>query len=109
MSGTTICKVCGSNRVIEVLNMGEMPNANGLLSKKDLKEVRSYPLRYYWCESCSFFQQIDQIPKEKLFSGFYTYQTGINTPVVEHFRRFAERMKSELDKRKSIRLRKLPE
>ena len=99
MSEAPTCKVCGNDRIIKVLDMGDMPNANGLLLKEDLKEVRSYPLRYYWCSKCSFFQQVDQIPKEKLFSGFYTYQTGINTPVVEHFKRFAERMKNELGKR----------
>ena len=99
MSEDPVCRVCGSDKIIKILDMGDMPNANGLLLKEDLKRVKSYPLKYYWCSGCSFFQQIDQIPKEKLFSDFYTYQTGINTPVVEHFRKFAERMRNELDKK----------
>ena len=100
MSNKPTCKVCGSSEIIQVLNMGDMPNANGLVSKEHLKEVRSYPLRYYWCSICSFFQQINQIPREKLFGDFYAYQTGASEPTVEHFRKFAARTKKELDRRK---------
>ena len=45
------CRVCGGDDVIEVLNMGKMPNANGLVSKEQLKDVKSYPLKYHACFS----------------------------------------------------------
>ncbi len=31
------CKVCGSNNLVKVLDLGSMPNANGFLTKQQLK------------------------------------------------------------------------
>ncbi len=94
------CKVCGSERVLKALDLGEMPNANSLVSKEQLQSVRSYPLEYYWCEDCSFFQQINLIKREELFGDFYTYQTGVNLPAVEHFKGLAEKLGNEANERK---------
>ncbi len=90
------CKVCGSLRMHKVLDLGKMPSANGLVEKKDLENVKSYPLRYYWCEDCSFFQQIELIGRDELFGNFYAYQTGVSLPAVKHFRQLSVEIGKEM-------------
>ncbi len=83
------CKVCGSAELYKVLDLGSMPNANGLVSKDQMSKVVSYPLVYYWCKNCTFFQQTELINRKELFGDDYTYYTGVNPPAVEHFRKLA--------------------
>jgi SAM-dependent methyltransferase len=84
-----MCRVCGSKKLLKVLDLGSMPSANILVLKEDLARVKSHPLQCYWCEECSFFQQVDLVDRDELFGDFYKYQTGVNPPAVEHFRELA--------------------
>lgn len=95
-----VCKVCGGSKIHKVLDSGSMPSANSLVSKEHIKDIKTYPLRYYWCEDCSFFQQMELIEREELFGDFYTYQTGVSPPAVEHFKALAEEMKTKVKERK---------
>ncbi len=90
------CKVCNSVKLHKVLDLGRMPSANELVLKKYLNSVKSYPLEYYWCEECTFFQQMELINRDELFGGFYTYQTGVNLPAVEHFKELALMVKENI-------------
>ena len=93
------CKVCGSLNVHKVLDFGSMPSANNLVTKDELNSVKSYPLAYYWCGDCTFFQQIEMISREQLFGGFYVYQTGVSSPAVKHFEELARNLKEKIAKR----------
>ncbi len=84
------CRVCGSSRLVRALDLGRMPSANSLVSREGLGLVKSYPLVYYWCGECTFFQQLELIGKEDLFGGSYVYATGASRPTIDHFTRFAE-------------------
>ena len=93
--GTYKCKVCGSLKLHKALDFGDMPNANGLVAKEHLNDVVSYPLIYYWCEECTFFQQAKLVNKENLWSD-YTFQTGVSKPSVEHFKKAADGLSKKL-------------
>ena len=76
------CIVCGGQNLYRALDLGVMPSANDLVGKSELKKVKSYPLIYYWCKSCSLLQQRTLIEREKLFGNNYAYMTGVNKETV---------------------------
>ena len=100
MEGSLLrCRVCGSSRLVKALDLGMMPSANSLVLKEDLASVKSYPLVYYWCSECTFFQQLELIGKEDLFGGSYAYATGTSRPTVEHFTKFAREIGNRVRKK----------
>jgi len=84
------CLICGSKNLTKVLDLGEMPSSNDLVSKNDLNKVKSYPLKYYLCNNCTLFQQLDLVDNSILFRNNYTYMTGVNKGLVEHFNQMAD-------------------
>ena len=95
------CRVCGNGGLHEALDLGVMPSSNGLVEKRYLSKVESYPLRYYWCDNCTFFQQVDLVNRMKLFGGNYVYFTGASPPAIEHFKELSLEMGRRL-RRKSF-------
>ena len=94
------CKVCGSTNLVKAIDLGPMPSPNKLLSKPMKEQFLSFPLRYYWCPVCSFFQQIELVDSKKLFEEDYTYQTGVSLPAVEHFISLAKDIDSKITSKK---------
>ena len=90
------CAACGGKNLISALNLGELPNSNEFVYKKDLKNIRYWPLHYYWCEDCGLFQQLKLVDSKTLFRDNYTYQTGVNLPGVIHFRKLSKTLKKDL-------------
>lgn len=86
------CRVCGNEHLYKALDLGVMPSANDLVEKRYLSKVKSYPLRYYWCGNCTFFQQVDLVDRKRLFGGNYVYFTGASHPAVEHFKELSLEM-----------------
>lgn len=76
-----------------------MPNANGFLTKQQLKRVKSYPLVCYWCKDCTFFQQAELVDRSELFNSHYTYSVSRITPRVDHLKALASVMKKNLKRR----------
>jgi methylation protein EvaC len=94
-----ICKICGSARLHKIIDFGKVPNANNLVTKAELNNVKNYSLVFYWCQDCTLFQQIEPAPREDLFNLNYTYKTGVNVPSVQDFKSFATRMSEQLPRR----------
>jgi len=84
------CFICGSKNLTKVLDLGNMPSSNDLVNKKDLNKVQSYPLKYYLCSNCTLFQQLDLVDNSTLFRNNYTYITGVNKGLVEHFNQMVD-------------------
>jgi methylation protein EvaC len=82
-----------------IIDFGRVPNANALVTKKELGRVKNYPLRFYWCSDCTFFQQVESAPREELFNVNYPYKTGVNVLSVEDFKSFAIRIGKQLRKK----------
>lgn len=97
-----LCAACGGSALILALDLGRLPNSNEFVYKRDLKKVRNWPLKYYWCQDCGLFQQLELVDSKTLFRDNYTYQTGVNLPAVQHFKELALSLKRDIDGRFAV-------
>ena len=96
MTGLT-CRGCGTAGLEVVLDFGNMPLANGLLSMDQLDEPEHrYPLALAFCSSCYLAQITQTVPPEELFRE-YAYFSSVSDAMVEHARQIVERTASEVD------------
>ena len=95
------CRICGSEDLAEVLNLGKMPPANSFLKKEDLeKEERVFPLAVYFCKNCSLLQLLDVVNPKILFENYH-YLTSTSAPLVRHFIQSANTLAKKFIKEKS--------
>ena len=91
------CRVCGASTVEEVLDLGDQPHCNSLLSEADLDVSEPvYPLRLGFCSTCTTSQIDYTVPKETMFAE-YLYVSGTTSSLRAHFRASAERLIAALD------------
>ena len=84
------CRLCKSKDFKLVLDLGEQPPSNALLSKKDLNIYEhEFPLRLFLCKNCYHLQLLDVVDKKYLFSN-YLYITSANKTMVNHFKTYSE-------------------
>lgn len=84
-----ICRVCGSNDLVQVLDLGRQPLAN-LLKKSESEKEKSFPLSITFCNNCSLVQLEETIDKEVLFSN-YVWVTGTSDTAKEYAEIFFDR------------------
>lgn len=90
------CRVCGGERVEEVLDLGDQPHCNSLLTDDQLDAREPfYPLRLGFCHECTTVQIDHTVPKETMF-GEYLYVSGTTRTLHEHFEDSAGRLKDAL-------------
>jgi novobiocin biosynthesis protein NovU/D-mycarose 3-C-methyltransferase len=83
----TSCRVCGSNRLHEILSLGDLPPANAYLSPEDLDDPEPrYPLSLRLCETCGLAQLGHVVPPESLFRS-YLFFTSSSSRMADHFAR----------------------
>ena len=83
------CRVCDSTALEMILDLGEQPHCNSLLTAADLTRPEPvYPLRLWFCRGCTTVQIDYTVPKETMFSE-YAYVSGTTTTLREHFRQSA--------------------
>jgi SAM-dependent methyltransferase len=78
---TVACRGCGGERLEPVLDLGETPLANALLTADalDADEPR-FPLRVAMCPVCALVQVTTSVPPERLFADyayFSSYVPGV--------------------------------
>jgi SAM-dependent methyltransferase len=79
------CRSCSSKDLATFLSLGEMPLADALLKKEDLKKAESrYPLDVAFCGSCSLVQILETVPPEVLFCRDYPYYSSFSDNLLEH-------------------------
>lgn len=89
------CRSCGSDQLIDILDLGDQPLANSLVS--DLTgQVVKYPLHTVFCPDCSLLQLKETVRKEILFD-HYIWVTGTSMVAKEYsnifFNRVLDRVK----------------
>ncbi len=78
------CRVCGADRPILVLSLGETPLANGLLLREQLEQPESkFPLDLVFCPKCSLVQITETVPPEILFRE-YLYFSSFSDAMLRH-------------------------
>lgn len=89
----TNCRVCGSDKLTEYLDLGMMPLSNNLLSMPTDYPNR-YPLKVLFCEECSLSQLSIVIDPETLF-GHYVYRSSISQGYKDHCSKMAIELKEK--------------
>ncbi|MEP0942318.1 MAG: class I SAM-dependent methyltransferase [Rhizobiaceae bacterium] len=89
------CRICGSNELEGVLDLGLSPVANHLLKSGAEKETR-YRLSASVCKSCGLMQIPPVLTPIELFPGDYPYFSSYSSTWLEHSKKFAEQVCSFL-------------
>ena len=63
------CRICSSNQLVEILNLGQQAPANSLYKSID-KKPPDVPLRLMFCENCSTVQLGENVDPKYLFSRY---------------------------------------
>lgn len=91
----THCRVCGSEKLIEYLDLGMMPLSNGLTNtKQEAIDIDRLPLKVLLCEDCGLSQLSIVVDPETMF-GHYLYRSSINKGYVTHCREMAKYLKEK--------------
>jgi SAM-dependent methyltransferase len=81
------CRVCGSSNLNQVLDLGETPLADRLVTEQSLNEPEPYcPLTVVFCSDCSLMQIIETVDPELLFGSNYSYYSSVSPVLLDHFR-----------------------
>lgn len=87
-----ICRVCGSIRLHEYIDLGRLPLANNLEATNDAARASDrYPLRVMFCEDC-YLSQLSVVVDPRVLYSYYTYRSGVNQGYVKHCRQMAEEL-----------------
>jgi SAM-dependent methyltransferase len=86
----TLCRSCKKPGLMPVLDLGQMPLADGLLTPDQLKQQEpAFPLEVSFCPNCSLVQILETVPPEVLFSADYPYYSSFSDHLLEHSRKNA--------------------
>ena len=90
------CQVCNSSKLNLVLDLGDQPLCDTLLTKEMLNQPEStYPLRMFWCEECSLAQLDYCVDGSVVFHPDYPYRTGITKELVEYLNSMSDSLISK--------------
>ncbi len=84
----TNCRVCGSDKLTQYLDLGMMPLSNNLCDTAHENPQR-YPLKVLLCEDCGLSQLSIVVFPETMFSN-YSYRSGISQGYRDHCRQMAK-------------------
>ncbi len=86
-SNTAICRSCGSQGLLPVLDLGSMPLSDGLLTSEQLKrDEAKYPLELVFCPECSLVQILETVDPNELFCDDYPYYSSFSDALLKHSR-----------------------
>ena len=91
MTAVTVCRVCRSARLIEVLDFGDLVLTGVFPASRD-EDVSSGRVRLCVCHECGLVQLGDTFPAEEMYGDNYGYRSGLNASMVAHLERIARRM-----------------
>jgi SAM-dependent methyltransferase len=81
------CRACGSERLEQILQFGETPLADRLITEERLSEPDvTVPLTLTVCTDCALAQIRETVDPEILFYSEYPYFSSVSPSLVRHFR-----------------------
>ena len=90
---TSACRACGSDNRREILALGNMPLADGLLSIAQLDQPEPhFPLTVLFCEDCALVQIRETVAPELLYCQDYPYYSSVSEAWVAHCRENAREL-----------------
>lgn len=88
------CRICGSS-MTPVINFGNMPIANGFLTREQFSKEYMFELRLAFCERCTMVQLVEQPDAPMMFHDQYAFYSSTSNRMKEHFKRFAEHVRRD--------------
>jgi len=86
-STTEACRSCGARGLEEVLDLGETPLADRLLTEEELADSGpTCPLTVAVCGACGLLQIRETVRPEVLFGNDYPYYSSVSPSLRAHFR-----------------------
>lgn len=85
----TSCMNCGGPHLEQFLDLGRQPNGNHFPGPDEVDREPLFPFAMTVCRDCWQVQIEEHPPVEFMFSN-HPYITGVNMPVVEHFKLLVE-------------------
>ena len=92
------CRLCNSEKINSVFNVGKTPLANSYTKKNLNKKLKKYPLGLNLCNSCGHLQLTHSIKPEKMFNN-YLYKTNTSYKNYLHFKNYADEIKRNFKKK----------
>ena len=87
------CRVCYSQNLKKIFDLGVMPLAGNFIKKKNLRKNEiKVPLVLYFCDQCKLVQVKDSINPEILFNS-YNYSSSTIPALKKHFTSYANIIK----------------
>ncbi|MEX2218543.1 MAG: class I SAM-dependent methyltransferase [Phycisphaerales bacterium] len=87
------CRSCRKQGLTPVLDLGQMPLADGLRTEADLATPQArFPLELAFCPGCSLVQILETLPPKMLFGDDYPYFSSFSDALLEHSRKNAENL-----------------
>lgn len=81
------CRSCGGTHLASLLDLGEMPLADRLLTESMLADPEPrYPLELAFCPDCALVQITCTVPPEDLFCRDYPYYSSFSPALLAHSR-----------------------
>lgn len=94
------CKICKSENLVKILDLGKVALANSFLKKEDFGDEKFYALDVYFCKNCKLVQLGEIVPPEIMFKN-YLYVSGTSDTMKNHFLEFAKDIIDEISKFKN--------
>ncbi|WP_353432677.1 class I SAM-dependent methyltransferase [Polynucleobacter sp. MWH-UH23A] len=89
MDKKMLCRVCDSQNLEPVIDLGDQPWCNNFLSESQVGKEDYYPLKVMYCKDCSTAQLNFTVKKEIMF-GNHTYLSGVTRSLSDHFAKIAQ-------------------
>ena len=83
------CRICGSEKLTSVVDLGNQPLANDLSEEGENKKVK-IPLVLCWCSECGTIQLTETVDPEILFKQ-YVWVTGTSQTARNYAEVFKDR------------------
>ena len=81
------CRSCGAKDLELVLDLGETPLADRILTEEQLAVPEpTYPLHFVFCPECTLLQIDETVAPEELFQQDYPYYSSFSPALLEHSR-----------------------
>lgn len=86
------CRSCDATELHPILDLGQTPLANALLTSEQLREPEGrYPLELVFCPACTLVQITETVPPEQLFREYF-YLSSFSDTLLRHAEKIADRL-----------------
>ena len=93
-----ICRHCGSELSLPLVDLGSAPPSNSYLTDQSLKMPEKwFPLRVLVCEHCWLAQTEDFAQAEELFDADYAYFSSFSSSWLNHCERYVSEMMTRFE------------